>query len=447
MKRNFFNTKWLLSAVLLAGTTLVSKAQNVRSITAKEAVQLSLQNNKQLKIAKARIDEATANVQEAEDRRLPEASATAMYILLKTPGVDLKIKTGSDSSGSKPSSSHSFSSVAVTMVNASLPIYAGGQIKYGIESARYLAEARNLDAEYDKSGVVQNTLNACRNLFKASQTVSLVQENLKQEQERVKQFTNLEKNGLLARNDLLKASLQTSNVELALLEAQNNLNIANVNMDLMLGLPETTKLEIDTTGFKVTFDNKGLAEWEQLAFDNRKDIASLQQQKKATDANLKAINGERMPTVALTGGYISAYLQNIATITNAINLGVTAKYSISTLWKNKAKMTKAKAQQDQLVYTQEMLDENIRMEITKAYEDYFLLQKKIEVYGRAIEQADENYKITKNKYNNGLATLTELLDADLAELRAKLNQSLARADVALAYVQLQKSAGVLTQNF
>ncbi|MES2775023.1 MAG: TolC family protein [Bacteroidota bacterium] len=447
MKHNFYKQVRRAAMLLAAGLPLLVTAQNSnRKITAKEAVQLSLQNNKQLKIAKARIDEASATVKEAEERRLPEASVSAMYMLLNSPNIDLKIMTGGSDSSSKSSSS-AISQVALANISVSLPIYTGGQIKYGIESARYLAEAKRLDAEYDKTGVIQNTLNACRNLYKANQTVSLVEESLKQEQERVKDFTNLEKNGLLARNDLLKASLQASNVELALLEAQNNLNIASTNMALMLGLPETTKLELDTTGFKVTYDKKGLADWEALALQNRKDIASLQLQKKATDAGIKAINGEKMPSVALTGGYINAYVQNLATITNAMNIGVSAKYSISSLWKTNTKITKAKAQQQQLRYTQEMLDENIRMEITRAYEDYFLAQKKIEVYTRAIEQAGENYKITKNKYNNGLATLTDLLDADLADLRAKLNQSLAKADVALAYVQLQKSAGVLTENF
>ncbi len=64
---------------------------------------------------------------------------------------------------------------------------------------------------------------------------------------------------------------------------------------------------------------------------------------------------------------------------------------------------------------------------------------------KAIEQADENYKINQNKYDNGLATLTDLLDASVAQLRANLNQALGKADIALAYVQLQKSAGILTE--
>ena len=447
MKHKIFQKIKLTAKVLALGWPIMATAQNsVRNITPKEAVQLSLQNNKQLKIANEKINEATFSVKEAEERKLPEASVSAMYLVLNNPNIDLKIKTGGSDSGSKSSSS-GLMQIALANVSVSLPIYTGGQIKYGIESARYLAEAKKLDAESEKAAVIQNTLNACRNLYKAGQTVNLVQESLKQEQERVKDFTNLEKNGILARNDLLKASLQASNIELALLEAQNNLNIATTNMDLMLGLPEGTKLAIDTAGFKVVYDNRGLAEWEALAFENRKDIASLQLQKKAADAGIKAINGEKMPTVALTGGYVNAYVQNLATITNALNVGVSAKYNISSLWKTDTKIKKARAQEQQLVYAQEILDDNIRREITVAYEDYFLSQKKIEVYTRAIEQAKENYKITKNKYNNGLATLTDLLDADLADLRAKLNQTLAKADMALAYIQLQKAAGVLSQNF
>ena len=70
--------------LMLLGLPLLSTAQSsIRKITAKEAVQLSLQNNKQLKIANATIAEATANVKEAEDRRLPEASVSAMYLLFK----------------------------------------------------------------------------------------------------------------------------------------------------------------------------------------------------------------------------------------------------------------------------------------------------------------------------------------------------------------------------
>jgi len=71
-------------------------------------------------------------------------------------------------------------------------------------------------------------------------------------------------------------------------------------------------------------------------------------------------------------------------------------------------------------------------------------EKKIEVYAKAVEQADENYRIVKNKYANSLATLTDLLEADISQLQAHLNYSFAKADDVVVYNQLLKPSGLLS---
>ena len=80
--------------------------------------------------------------------------------------------------------------------NISLPIYAGGRIRYGIESARYLQQAAMLDAENDKEGVILNTINAYINLYKAAVTVNVVKENLQQSLQRDSVLSRLEANRL-----------------------------------------------------------------------------------------------------------------------------------------------------------------------------------------------------------------------------------------------------------
>jgi outer membrane protein len=67
------------------------------------------------------------------------------------------------------------------------------------------------------------------------------------------------------------------------------------------------------------------------------------------------------------------------------------------------------------------------------------------VYNKAIEQANENYRITKNKYDNSLVTTTDLLDADVAQLQAQLNYAFAQADAVGAYNKLLQTAGLLTK--
>ena len=109
-------------------------------------------------------------------------------------------------------------------------------------------------------------------------------------------------------------------------------------------------------------------------------------------------------------------------------------------------MEQAEAKVQQAAESQYMLNDNIRLQINQAYQGYLLSQKKIEVYQKAVEQAAENYRITKNKYDNALATTTDLLDADVAQLQTKLNVSNATADAAVAYNKLLQTAGLLTTN-
>jgi outer membrane protein TolC len=72
-----------------------------------------------------------------------------------------------------------------------------------------------------------------------------------------------------------------------------------------------------------------------------------------------------------------------------------------------------------------------------------LSKKKIEVFEKANIQAAENYRITGNKYNNSLSTITELLEANVALLQSQLNIRTAKADAVLAYEKLLQTAGLL----
>ncbi|MES1226281.1 MAG: TolC family protein, partial [Bacteroidota bacterium] len=157
----------------------------------------------------------------------------------------------------------------------------------------------------------------------------------------------------------------------------------------------------------------------------------------------KSAKSEYYPSIALTGGYIAADVPGLLTITNALTAGIGVQYSLSSLWKAKAKVQQAKAREQQVLADEEALNDNVRYQINEAYQGYLLVQKKIDVYEKAIDQAIENYKITKNKYNNNLVTTTDLLDANVAQLRAKLDQAFAKADLVVAYNKLLQSAGLL----
>lgn len=440
----------LTSGIVL---TLVFQAasaqQSVKPLSLNEAISLSLQNSKQLKASQARIEEANANVKTANEKQLPDVSVSGSYLRLTQPNIDFKLgKSNSNPGNGSGMEAPKVNQAAYGMANVSIPVFAGMMIQSGKEAARYLAQAAKLDADKDRDDVIENTIGAYSNLYKATQAVKLMEENLKQSTQRVKDFSNLEKNGLLARNDLLKAELQQSNYELSLMDAQNSLKVANLNMNIMLGLPDNTELQLDTTVFKVDdkTDGRGVAEFEQLAYQNRKDAASLGAKEKAASANVKGIKGEYYPSLAVTGGYVAAYIPNVVTITNAVTAGVGVKYSLSSLWKTGSKVASAKARLAELQANEASLTDAIHLDVVRSYENYLLSRKKMDTYIKAIEQSEENYRITKNKHDNNLATTTDLLDADVANLQAHLNYTFARADALVAYNKLLQASGILDNN-
>jgi outer membrane protein TolC len=414
-----------------------SYAQETKTLTLKEAIELSLNYNKQLKLNKDKILEASTAVKEAYERQLPDAGVSGSYLYLPVK-ANIDLKAGS-SNGSSPS----VSQVAYGTVNVSVPLYAGGKIKYGIESAKYLEEAIKADVENDRESVILNVTYACINLYKAYTAIGLVKENLSTAQQRVKDFSNLEKNGLLARNDLMKAELQTSNIELTLLDAETNYKLAYVNMDLMMGLPEQTILVPDKNGLTLPTAIKTLEEYETDAYKSRYDITALSYRKKAAGVGVKIANANKYPSIAFTGGYIAADIPNFLTVYNAVNVGIGIKYNIGSLWKTKTKIEQAKLKVSQIQTNEEMLNDNIKLQVIQAYETYLVSVKKIEVYEKSVLQATENYRITKNKYDNALANTTDLLDADVALLQAKLSVTNSKADSFLAYNKLLQTTGTL----
>jgi outer membrane protein len=209
-------------------------------------------------------------------------------------------------------------------------------------------------------------------------------------------------------------------------------------------LPESTKLTLDSASLQAPGDVKTIEEYEQVAEQNRYDVKALYNRRKAADAAIAAAKGEYYPSVGISGGYMAADLPKFITITNAFNAGVGVKYSLSSLWKTDAKVQQAKARERQVEASEAMLRDDIHLSINRAYEDYLSGLKKIEVLKKEVDVSSENYRISQNKYNNSLLTLTDLLGADVTQLRAKLNLTLAKADAYMSYQTLLQKSGLLT---
>ena len=161
---------------------------------------------------------------------------------------------------------------------------------------------------------------------------------------------------------------------------------------------------------------------------------------------IQAAKADYYPSLALTSGYIAADIPNFLTITNAFTFGVGLSYNVSSLWKTSAHVTQAKARLAEVQANEEDLYDEVRRQVNQAYEALMTANKKIEVTEASIEQGRENYKIVKNKYENSLLTVTDLLDANALMLQSQISYELAKADAIVAYNTLLERAGILASS-
>ncbi len=440
MKKNYFIL--LLFVASYAGD---GYAQQAQKITMQSAVALGIENSTQLMTSNAKLKEAQAKLIEARDHFLPDVGVSGTYMRINTPNVSMNEDNSGGGSGSPLSALSNLHSLALLQVTASEPIFNGFKIRNTKNMSEYLEQAANYDVATTKSKVALNTLKAVYQYYELLETRKVVEENLKQAKQRIGEFANLEKNGLLPRNDRLRAELQANTIELGLTEVNNNLQLAEYNLIILLGFAEDSKLELDTTGM---FEVIAIDTWQaslDKGLQNRNELKSVALQAKASSMNYNIAKADRLPSLGLSAGYVNAYIPNLLTVTNALNAGLSLKYSITGAIHSSHKMKEAKARMDQVDAAQKEVENGVRMEIKKKFLEYQHKQDKLEINSRAIEQAQENFTIAENKYKNGLLLLSDYLEANSLLLLSKINYATTRSEVMVAYYELQESVGNLNK--
>jgi outer membrane protein TolC len=438
------NLKKKIVPVLAFFLTIFSAEAQTRTISLEEAVRLGVQNSKQLKLAQNKIDQAVSQLEQAKDERLPTAKVSAGYshALMLSRNFALPSSDGSD----PKSMQFPFDN---TLYQATLsinePIINGHRYRYARESANLLIQSSKLDADKDKDDIVYNVINAYINFYKIQQNQKIVAQNLEDVDQKLNEIKKFESQGLATRNDVLRFQLQKSNIQLQQIELENNRKVVNYNLDILLGLPENTTVQVQDVLYKLDINDRPEVYMKQ-ALQDRKEFGSLNYQDKLADVNIKKIHDERLPTVGVGGNlyYINptkALVPKSATYLAPFVVGVNASWDITGFFKNKNKVTEANLQKQEVAATRELITDQVKMDVNKSYTQYQQTLEKIKVLNDAVVQATENERITESKYKNNLATTTDRIDAQTLLYESRLNLELAKADATAAYYTLLKTTG------
>jgi outer membrane protein TolC len=225
--------------------------------------------------------------------------------------------------------------------------------------------------------------------------------------------------------------------------------IINYNLDVLLGLPETTQLNIA----QITEANRPLAPlstYIDTAMANRQEFKQFDLRTRAAETNIKSIRANQTPTLAASvGGYYVDVSGNpipqSGKFITPITAGLTLSWNFGSLWTNKNKVAEARIERDQTVIGKDIALDNVKNEVNRNYQNYIMAVNKINLLQTSIAQAGENNKILESKYQSNVASATDRADAETLLYQAQINLELAKADAGLAYYTLLKSTGKLTK--
>jgi outer membrane protein TolC len=444
-----FLTMGLLAASL--GLPAGVNAQNNNTqptaapLTLNDAIKKGLETSKTLKLDKAKIDQAMARYEETQDAKIPKLTGTLGYTYLGD--IDPKYKEISfPGFGKFPLyvNNNYMSHAAI-----SEPIFAGGKMKYAEQSADYLLQASKLDADNDHDAVVMNIINAYYNLYKLQASQKLIQDNIAQIQQHLKEVQGFLQQGTVTKNDVLQLEIQLSNRQMDLLNANNNIGITNYNFNILLGQPVETQVMLDTASmFTGTKNLKTLPEYIKDGMGQRQDLKAADLRTKAADAGVKVAQGNYFPTISVgMDGYYSRPNQRYFPVLDAFrpswDAGVNLTWDITGLYTNKKAVAEASAIKLQSEVAHDIITDNISNEVNTDYVQYTQSLQQIQLSQQTIDQAKENYRLMKARYDNHVALLSDLQQADVSLLQAQINLMLAKADAEVAYNKLLKATGSL----
>jgi outer membrane protein TolC len=432
----------MLFGIFFIGISSI-EAQEKKSLTLDEAIHLAWAKSNEVSLANTKVNTKKHELQSVKNNRYPDLKVSGQYQRLTNASIDLKINKN-NSAPAEPLPV--VNQLMLGQVNASLPIFAGFKIQNSIKAYDNMYQAETASAMQTKEEVAMMVVNYYASLYKAQKTVELLKENQKSAQQRVADFLQLEKNGIIPRNDLLKSQLQVSKIQLSLDSALSDLNIVNIELVTLLKMESKTKLEIKESDF-ANFQVSNIPTNDELALENRKDLESIRLKEKASLANVQIAKSGYYPSISIIGGYTALNLQNIITVQNAMNIGVGVSYDLSGILKNGSNVKIAESKALEVQNSEMMLTDDIKIQVQKAIEGYDLALKQDLVYNQAVEQASENYRIIKDKYDNGLSDTNDLLEADVEQLGSNINKTLARANVIQKYYELLSVSGQLNQTF
>jgi len=434
-------SKYMRIAVLLPVAVCLSLLLFFSTVTADtlsldmtQAIDIAMENNHDLVIAKYKIDEAVSGVKSARTNFFPALKSQGSYTRLdEIPYLDAsafggqgKIYVGDDDNYD---------------INLSLqqPIFTGFTLINNLKISNYQKSSAELMSQRTKETVRQQVTQVYWDLLSTRELVNVTQEAIRQLESHVTDLENLLQAGMVIENDLLRAELALSNVRLQDVKVRNGVRLANAALCNLLVVDQNTVIKPTE---KISVDEVALPSLDTLfrvAKAQRPDYRALDYSVKVL-GKVKAIKkAAYLPQIALVANYDwkRPNREYESDFYSTWNINLIATLDVFSWGQRHHEIQKVEAQKRQLSELQSQLADYITLEVRQAYLSVQEALQEVDIANLAVTQADENYRVTSANYQAGAMTNSDLLDAQMALTQAKIASIQSKANLKKAIVNLE----------
>ena len=419
-------------------------------LTLEASIDIALKNSIVINIAKEGSKGANAQKREAFTGFLPKFSTSYSYTRLNEapfmkfvdvpPPLNTIIPNGTELIAGTQNNYN-------WAIEAKQPLFAGGGILANYQANSIGEDAARLEETAKYQDVVQEVKIAYFNILRAQR----IQDAARQSVEMLSAHRDVAENyfevGMIPKNDLLHAEVELANGKQALIRAKNAVELAKSSFNTVLKRKIFTPVEVvDILAYHPL--NQSFEECLNVAQQARPElkISSL----KAAQAGklVRVAQSDYFPTLSLIGNY-SRYGDN-SSVSGSDYQDAESWYVLAVaswnFWewgRTKFKVDASKAKENQALEATKELNDQITLEIKNAYLILQETESQIVVWQKVIEQAEENFRISEERYKERVATSTEVLDAQTLLTKAKSEYANALGDYNVNYAKLQRAMGTI----
>lgn len=447
------------STLGLVCTALVVVTVGVRaqqSLSLDEAVAIALQRNTTLTISAAKADAALAKASEQSAALLPSIKCSAGYQRLSE--VDPFHVT-------VPFLPQPIVLAPVVLNNYTSrlwfqhPLFTGSRLQNSARAADNLARAAQFDYSRDRAEVALAVTAAYWMLYQATAAKRFIDENVVRLQAMESDTRNLLKAGFATRNDLLNVQVQLNAALLLQVDARNDVQLEMMQLNMLIGNESQTTLTLTSRPSPPAMEREGKPYRQEeeerntrvliaRAFEARPDLLAAQSRIEAARATGRAAEGGWLPQVIVNGGLTYArpnprYQPTRDEFKTTWDIGVQLQFDVWNGGATNHQIAQARAALAQAEAMYEQLKDYIALDVRRQQLAVKRAEEKVRVAALGIEQAEEHQRTMNDKYKQGMATSTELLDANVALLQAATNHNTALVEYELAQAKLRRAIGAL----